>query len=179
MKRIYIVALSVLIMAAFFNSCQKAVKTEPTKAQPRVEKVEEVAPQVERPQLTEEEMFQRQTLEELNKQGNLKRVHFDYDKYFIRDDMKPVLQKNAEWLLKFSTVVVSVGGHCDERGTEEYNMALGEKRALTAKNYLVSLGVPAERLRTVSYGKTQPLVKGVDEESYFMNRRDEFIIINK
>jgi len=75
--------------------------------------------------------------------------------------------------------VVSVGGHCDERGTEEYNMALGEKRAMAAKNYLVSLGVPAERLRTVSYGKTQPLVKGVDEESYFMNRRDEFIIINK
>jgi peptidoglycan-associated lipoprotein len=129
--------------------------------------------------LTEEEIFQRQTLEELNKKGYLKRVHFDFDKYFIRDDMKPVLQSNAEWMLKHPSVVVSIGGHCDERGTEEYNMALGEKRALSAKQYLVSLGVPGDRLRTVSYGKTKPLVRGVDDESYYMNRRDEFIIIKK
>jgi peptidoglycan-associated lipoprotein len=179
MKRIYICALAVLIMVAFFNSCQKAVKTEPTKPETKMEKVEEATPRVERPELTDEEIFQRQTLEELNKKGYLKRVHFDFDKYFIRDDMKPILQSNAEWLLKYPTVMVSIGGHCDERGTEEYNMALGEKRALSAKQYLVSLGIPAERLRTVSYGKTQILVKGVDEESHFMNRRDEFTITKK
>jgi peptidoglycan-associated lipoprotein len=179
MKRIYIGVLVVLMTVAFFNSCQKAVKTEPVKPQPKMEKVEEATPKVERPELTEEEIFQRQTLEELNKQGHLKRVHFDFDKYFIRDDMKPVLQSNAEWLLKYSTVVVAIGGHCDERGTEEYNMALGEKRAISAKQYLVSLGVPAERLRTVSYGKTQILVRGVNEESHYMNRRDEFIITKK
>ena len=179
MKRIYIGALVVLMMVVFFNSCQKAVKTEPAKPGPKVEKVEEATPKAERPELTEEEIFQRQTLEELNKQGYLKRVHFDFDKYFIRDDMKPVLESNADWLLKYPTVVVAIGGHCDERGTEEYNMALGEKRALSAKQYLVSLGIPAERLRTVSYGKTQILVKGVDEESHYMNRRDEFIITKK
>jgi peptidoglycan-associated lipoprotein len=76
-------------------------------------------------------------------------------------------------------VVITIDGHCDERGTEEYNMALGEKRAESAKKYLLNLGVPGERMKTVSYGKIKPLVKGVDEESHFKNRRDEFTIIEK
>jgi len=144
-----------------------------------VEKVDEPQPKPDNPQLTEEEIFERETLEGLNKQGHLVRVHFDFDKHFIREDMKPVLEKNAQWLLKFPTTIIQVGGHCDERGTEEYNMALGEKRAEAAKKYLVSLGVPAERLKSVSYGKTQPLVKGIDDESHYMNRRSEFLIIKK
>lgn len=179
MKRFYIGALIVFLMVAFFSSCQKEVKVAPPKPQPKVEKVEEVKPKVEKPQLTDEEIFQRKTLDELNKQGYLKRIHFDFDKYFVRDDMKPVLEQNAQWLLKHSSVVVSIGGHCDERGTEEYNMALGEKRAEAAMRYMVSLGVPEAQLRTVSYGKTQTLVKGMDEDSHFKNRRDEFIIIKK
>ncbi len=179
MKRFYIGALIVVMMVAFFTSCKKEVKVEPPKAQPKVEKVEEVKPKVEKPQLTEEELLQRRTLEELNKQGYMQRIHFDFDKYFIRDDMKPILEKNAQWLMKFPSVVVSIGGHCDERGTEEYNMALGEKRAEAAMKYMVSLGVPESQLRTVSYGKTQPLVRGVDEETHFKNRRDEVIIIKK
>jgi len=77
------------------------------------------------------------------------------------------------------SVVITIDGHCDERGTEEYNMALGEKRAEAAKKYLMNLGVPGDQMKTVSYGKTRPLVKGVDEESYYMNRRDEFTIIKK
>ena len=177
-KKFLIGILSVLVIAVFFNSCKKEAVVAPTKVE-KVEKVEEVQPQVEKPQLTEEELFQRRTLEELNKMGYLKKVHFDFDKYFIRDDMKPVLEQNAQWLLGHSTVVITIDGHCDERGTEEYNMALGEKRADAAKKYLMNLGVPAEQMKTVSYGKTRPLVKGVDEESYYMNRRDEFTIIKK
>jgi len=179
MKRFFIGVLSVLLMVSIFTSCKKEVKTEPVKEEPKVEKVEEVQPKVEKPQLTEEEIFQRKTLEELNSQGYLKRIHFDFDKYVVKDDMKPILQSNADWLLKHSTVVISIGGHCDERGTEEYNMALGEKRAAAAKNYLVNLGVPADNIKIVSYGKTQPLVKGIDEETHYKNRRDEFIIIKK
>lgn len=179
MKRFYIGALIVVLMVAFFTSCKKEVKVEPPKPQQKVEKVEEVKPKVEKPQLTEEELFQRKTLDELNKQGYLKRIHFDFDKYFVRDDMKPILEQNAQWLLKHPSVVVSIGGHCDERGTEEYNMALGEKRANAAMKYLVSLGVPESQLRTVSYGKTQPLVRGMSEESHYQNRRDEFVIIKK
>jgi peptidoglycan-associated lipoprotein len=179
MKRVYIGLLIVLMMVAFFSSCKKEVKVEPPKPEPVVEKVEEAPTKVEKPQLTAEEIFQRQTLEELNKKGYLKMINFDFDKYLIRDDMKPLLEQNAQWLLKHPTVVVSIDGHCDERGTEEYNMALGEKRAQAAKKYMVSLGVPADRLNTVSYGKTKPLVKGVDEDSHFKNRRDEFTITKK
>jgi peptidoglycan-associated lipoprotein len=178
MKRFIVGILTVLVLAAVFNSCKKEVVTAPTKEE-KVEKVEEVTPKVEKPQLTEEELFQRRTLEELNRMGYLKRINFDFDKYFIRDDMKPVLEQNAQWLLKYPTVVITIDGHCDERGTEEYNMALGEKRAESAKKYLMNLGVPGERMKTVSYGKIKPLVKGVDEQSYFMNRRDEFTIIKK
>lgn len=178
MKRFLIFLLSMMVIVAIFNSCKKEVATAPTKGE-KVEKVEELPTQVEKPQLSEEEMIQRQTLEELNKMGYLKRINFDFDKYFVREDMKPILEQNAQWLLKYPTIVITIDGHCDERGTEEYNMALGERRAESAKRYLINLGVPSERMRTVSYGKIKPLVKGVDEESYFMNRRDEFTIIKK
>lgn len=178
MKRFMMGILTVLVIVAFFNSCKKEVVTAPPKEE-KVEKVEEVTPKVETPELTDEELFQRRTLEELNRMGYLKRIHFDFDKYFIREDMKLILEENARWLLKYPTVVVTIDGHCDERGTEEYNMALGEKRAESAKKYLLNLGVPGERMKTVSYGKIKPLVKGVDEESYFKNRRDEFTIIKK
>jgi peptidoglycan-associated lipoprotein len=93
--------------------------------------------------------------------------------------MKPVLNRNADWLLKHPPVEILIEGHCDERGTFEYNMALGEKRAEAALNYLVSLGVKPERIKIISYGKNRPLVKGMDEESYYQNRRDEFVIIKK
>jgi peptidoglycan-associated lipoprotein len=93
--------------------------------------------------------------------------------------MKSILERNAEWLLKYPNVEISIEGHCDERGTVEYNMALGEKRAYTARKYLENLGVPIEKMRIVSYGKSKPLVKGVDEASHFKNRRDEFIITKK
>ena len=178
MKRIYIGILVVVLMVTFF-SCKKEVTTAPVERKPVVEPVEEKTPKVEKPVLTEAELFQRRSLEEINKMGYLKRIHFDFDKYFVRDDMKPILEQNAQWLLKFPTVLISVGGHCDERGTEEYNMALGEKRAGAAKQYLVGLGVPGDRINIVSYGKTQPLVKGIDEESHHMNRRDEFTITQK
>lgn len=178
MKRFMIGILTVLVLAAFFNSCKKGVVTTPPKGE-KVEKVEEVTPKVEKPQLTEDELIQRRTIEELNRMGYLKRIHFDFDKYYIREDMKPILEQNTQWLLKHPTVIITIDGHCDERGTEEYNMALGEKRAESAKKYLVNLGVPAVQMKSVSYGKTKPLVKGVDEESHFKNRRDEFTIIKK
>jgi len=179
MKRIFIGVLIVLFTSTFFTSCKKEVNVAPVKKEQAVEKVDEVQPKVERPTLSEEEMFQRKTLDELNRQGHLKRIHFEFDKYEITDDMKSILQSNADWLMKFPTVVISIGGHCDERGTEEYNMALGEKRASSAKNYLVNLGVSTDKIRIVSYGKTQPLVRGVDEDSHYKNRRDEFIITAK
>ena len=177
MKKVLISILVVIMVVFLFNSCKKKVKTVPE--QVKVEKVEEEAPKIEKPKLTEEEIFQKKSLEEINKEGHLKRINFDFDKYVIREDMKGILQANANWLLKHPTVMITIEGHCDERGTVEYNMALGEKRAQAAKNYLLSLGVKPEKITVISYGKSKPLVKGVDENTYFMNRRDEFVIIKK
>jgi peptidoglycan-associated lipoprotein len=171
-----LVALSLVLM---FNACgKKAAKVEPVQG-PVVEKVEEPVAQVEKPVLSEEELFQQKSLEELNKDQVLKKINFDFDMYTIREDMKPVMQANADWLLKFASVEVLVEGHCDERGTIEYNIALGEKRAEAARNYLISLGLNGAKVKIISYGKSKPLVQGVDEATYFQNRRAEFVITKK
>ncbi|MEI6614015.1 MAG: peptidoglycan-associated lipoprotein Pal [Chrysiogenales bacterium] len=178
MKKL-VVLFMVLSLIMLFTACgKKAAKVAPVQG-PVVEKVEEPITQVEKPYLSEEEIFQQKTIEELNKYQVLKMINFDFDKYQVREDMKPLLQANADWMLKFSTVQVLIEGHCDERGTIEYNIALGEKRAEAAKNYLTSLGVNATNIKIVSYGKSKPLVHGVDEATYFQNRRDEFIITKK
>ncbi len=179
MKRFYIGLLIVVFLLVSFTGCGKKAKVEPVDKSPAVEQVDEKTPRIEKPTLTEEEIFQRQSIEELNKTGDLKKIHFDFDRYNIREDMKGNLHKNADWLLKRASVLIIIEGHCDERGTVEYNLALGEKRAEAAKKYLESLGVSADRIKTISYGKNRPAVKGVDENTYFMNRRDEFIITRK
>jgi peptidoglycan-associated lipoprotein len=180
MKRLFIIILIGFSLIVFFDSCKKkSVKTEPVKEPTDIEKVGEETPQISRPVLTEEELLHKRSLEEVNKAGYLKKIHFDFDKYIIKDNMKPILHRNADWLLKHTSVQILIEGHCDERGTFEYNMALGEKRAEAARNYLVSLGISNNRIRIISYGKTRPSVRGVDEQSYYQNRRDEFIIIKK
>lgn len=178
MKKIFIVCV-MLSLVIFFSGCaQKAPKVAPKPAT-AVEKVEEQAPKMEKPVLSEEEIFQQKTIEGLNKEGNLKKINFDFDKYVVREDMKPVLQNNSGWILKHPTVELLIEGHCDERGTVEYNIALGEKRAESAKNYLTSLGVSQDKMRIVSYGKSKPLVAGVDEATWFQNRRAEFVVTKK
>ncbi|MCP4146574.1 MAG: OmpA family protein [bacterium] len=179
MKRFSIGLMIVLLMLTFFTSCNKAPIVEPVKEQPKVEKVAEPETKIAKPELTPEQLFQRKSLEEANRMGYLKKINFDFDKYLIREDMKPVLQQNADWMLKYGTVEISIAGHCDERGTIEYNMALGEKRAAAAKKYMVSLGVAEGKINIVSYGKSNPMVKGVDDDSHAQNRRDEFIITKK
>jgi len=104
----------------------------------------------------------------------LKPVYFDYDKADIRDDMKPVLQQNAKWLSTNTAVKVQIEGHCDERGTNEYNLALGERRANAIKRYLTALGVPAGRLSVISYGEERPVCTQSDESCYARNRRGQF-----
>jgi peptidoglycan-associated lipoprotein len=178
MKKWLLVLVALSFVLSFAACAKKAASVEPVQ-EPVVEKVEEPVAQVEKPVLSEEELFQQKSLEELNKDQVLKMIHFDFDMYSIREDMKPVMQANADWLLKFPSVEVLVEGHCDERGTIEYNIALGEKRAEAARNYLVSLGLNAAKVKIISYGKSKPLVKGVDEATYFQNRRAEFVITKK
>jgi len=109
----------------------------------------------------------------------LKRIHFDFDKYNIRPDDAEILKQNAAVLKKFPAVKIQIEGHCDEKGTIEYNLALGERRASNAKKYLISLSVDEKRISTIFYGKEKPLDPGHNEEAWAKNRRDEFIILSK
>lgn len=104
----------------------------------------------------------------------LKDINFDFDQSAIRVPDKAKLQTIASFLKANAQVSLNIEGHCDERGTEQYNMALGERRANAAQKYLVSLGVAESRLRTISYGKEKPKMEGHSEESWFVNRRCEF-----
>jgi peptidoglycan-associated lipoprotein len=104
-------------------------------------------------------------------------VYFEYDKADLRDDARATLAKNADWLKKpYNTSVILVEGHCDERGTERYNLALGERRARVAMEYLQSLGIPANRLKMVSYGKERPQCTEANESCWSKNRRGHFKI---
>jgi peptidoglycan-associated lipoprotein len=109
-------------------------------------------------------------------QGPLSDIHFGYNDYTIQDQDGSVLKSNASWLQKYPQTKVQVEGHCDERGSEEYNMALGAKRAQAAKDYLVTLGVSGSRISTISYGKELPLCTEHDESCWQQNRRDHFAV---
>jgi peptidoglycan-associated lipoprotein len=119
------------------------------------------------------------TLDEVNRRGYLSDAYFDYDQADLRDDARTALAANAEWLKRNSTVQALVEGHCDERGTSEYNLALGDRRANAAKDYVVSLGVDSSRIRTVSYGKERPVCDADTEECWQQNRRAHFVITAK
>ncbi len=111
--------------------------------------------------------------------GYLRDAFFDFDKFDIRSDQRDNQAANAEWLKKYPTIKLRVEGHCDERGTAQYNMALGERRANAVKDYLVSLGVDASRIEIVSYGKERPFVPGHDEAAWAQNRRGHFVVTAK
>jgi peptidoglycan-associated lipoprotein len=109
----------------------------------------------------------------------LKDIHFGFDKYDVRPEDTKVLKENAALLTKYPKVKIQIEGHCDERGTTEYNLALGERRANSAKNYLISLGIPNDRISTISYGKERPLDPGHNEEAWAKNRRDHMVVLAK
>jgi peptidoglycan-associated lipoprotein len=118
-------------------------------------------------------------LESINKNSPFKPVFFALDSSDVDAQGQQALNGDAEILKKYPTWTITIEGHCDERGTAEYNLALGERRALAAKTYLVSLGIPAERLRTVSYGKEFPFDPGHDEAAWSKNRRAHFVVTSK
>ena len=110
-------------------------------------------------------------------ESTLKMINFDFDSYVLTKPARDILYSNAEYLLKKYKGKVKIEGHCDERGSDEYNLALGEKRAKAALDYLSTLGVPSEQISIISYGKERPLDAGHDEESLAKNRRAEFVIL--
>lgn len=122
----------------------------------------------------EERSISEMTLDEINAAEFLRNIYFDFDKSELREDSIAQLEINATWLLGNQSVRVIIEGHCDERGTEEYNLALGERRSKAARDYMVRRGVSADRLMTVSYGESKPADEGHNESAWALNRRAQF-----
>jgi peptidoglycan-associated lipoprotein len=131
------------------------------------------------PPMPAEDAIGSKSLDDLNRDSPLRPLFFALDSSDVSADGQQVLQANAAVLKKYPGMQVTIEGHCDERGTAEYNLALGERRALSAKNYLVSLGIPADRVKTVSYGKEFPFDAGHDDAAWANNRRAHFVITAK
>ncbi len=127
---------------------------------------------------TEEDINSR-SLEDLNRDSSLNPVFFEYDQSEVEGAARQVLDENAALMMRYPSWVVTIEGHCDERGTAEYNLALGERRALVARSYLISLGIESDRLRTVSYGNEFPFDPEHDEIAWGQNRRAHFVITSK
>ena len=130
-------------------------------------------------EITEEELeAARRKVAELRKKKSIKlvNVYFDFDDFSLSEKAKKTLVEDAAWLMNNPQESVVIEGHCDERGTEEYNIALGERRASSAKRYLINLGVKSNQLSTISYGEEKPSDPAHDEDAWAKNRRDEFVI---
>jgi peptidoglycan-associated lipoprotein len=129
--------------------------------------------------LTEEQIFAQKTLDQLNAEKPMADVFFDLDESSIRDDARPALQRGADWMKRWTSTQITIEGHCDSRGSSEYNLGLGSRRAQSVKDYLVNLGVPANRIAIVSKGKEQPFCNEENEGCWAQNRRGHFIITAK
>jgi peptidoglycan-associated lipoprotein len=175
----------VLVMVGMLASCASSPKAVVPAEEPEVEEREsrptydeEVIDRPTTEPVVSEEVQEElpEDLQELNRRGYLQDVFFDTDRYDLRPDGRELLAKNAAWLQQFPTVRILVEGHCDERNTREYNLALGERRASAVRDYLVFLGVSSDRIRTISYGEERPFALGHDESAWRLNRRSHFVI---
>lgn len=182
--------ISLLCLTVGFSACAK--KAPPSaNAGPSTAAVTPVPPappappaaRSERPSpesaLTEEELFARKTLEQLNAERPLGDVLFNLDESTLREDARTVLQKNATWLRRWTSTRIVVEGHCDDRGTSEYNLALGERRAAAVKEYLGSLGVEPERVLVITKGEESPFCLDPHEGCWQQNRRGHFVVTAK
>jgi peptidoglycan-associated lipoprotein len=136
-------------------------------------------PSIVPPEPVRDDAISSASLDDLNKNSPLKPVYFELDSSDLTAANQKTLDEDAALLKRYTSWTVTVEGHCDERGTAEYNLALGERRAIAARAYLISLGIAADRLRTVSYGKEFPFDPGHDESAFAKNRRAHFVITTK
>lgn len=181
MKR-FLVLAAILGLTAFGCAERKAVMPTPQPQemqQPQIKAPDESKKAQEK--ITEQQIAKVESkdvpsqFQEIS--GMFKDIYFDYDQYDIREDAKQTLKAVADHLRKNTAQKVLVEGHCDERGTSEYNLGLGDKRSKAAKDFLVSLGVPSSRVDTISYGKEKPLCSEHTEECWAKNRRGHFVIL--
>jgi peptidoglycan-associated lipoprotein len=186
---LYAIVVSFCIFALWGCPKKAEVSTTP-ETQPEVQKAEPAQPAMEeaKPEqkaaepATEEAKPAVQELpteRAAAAETGLQPVYFDFDRSFIRDDAKPVMKANAEWLKANPAVKVRIEGNCDERGTIEYNQALGQRRAASAKKYLTDLGISADRISLISYGKEKPICNESNETCWQKNRRDDLVSLSE
>jgi peptidoglycan-associated lipoprotein len=178
---VWILALVLVTLTVACGPKEPPVTTPEVEVAPPPEPPEEVPPPVEPPVVEDKKpdwwSEDMQTLtDQVHKAGLLGDVYFDFDKYDLRPDARARLEKNAAFLREHPDWEFTLEGHCDERGTNEYNLALGERRASAAKNFLASLGVNPARLRTISYGEERPFCSDHNEGCWSRNRRAHFLV---
>jgi peptidoglycan-associated lipoprotein len=184
MKRHFV--FLVLILVFLYGCQQKAVK-QPESQPTGQEMGQELQDQKEQEPISEQEVASIESKDiskispkyKAETEGMFEDILFDYDKYNINDEYKPVLQSISSWMMKNSSAKLLIEGHCDERGTNEYNLALGDRRAKATKDFLRSIGVSSARMDIISYGEEKPLCSDQNEGCWSKNRRAHFVILNK
>ncbi|MCX5812865.1 MAG: peptidoglycan-associated lipoprotein Pal [Proteobacteria bacterium] len=170
-----------------YGCAQKAVQLSPTE-QKQVQALQRgediLKDRNKKTDITEEELARRDkarewSLEEIKKSSPLKDIYFEFDSYIIKSDYFPKLNEIGNWLKQYKNIKVTIEGHCDERGTIEYNLALGQKRAEVVKNYLIKLGVEEASIKAISFGKELPADSSHGEDAWAKNRRASFRIDQK
>jgi peptidoglycan-associated lipoprotein len=178
-----LVALACVAVAAFSAGCKKKAPTSAAEARPPVTSKDTGTPVAPPPTTAPRGDVEANVLNEdlaiMNKKGYLTDAFFDYDQSDLREDARTALAANANWLKKYNSIQILVEGHCDERGTAAYNLALGDRRANAVKEYLSSLGIDGSRVRTVSYGKERPFCTESTESCWQQNRRGHIVITAK
>ncbi len=184
-KKSLIITILILCFGLIMIGCPKKTTV---KEEPSVKKEEAAKAEAERAKETKaKEQFEKSLVAEKTpgiagevfESSLLKDIHFDFDRYNVRPGDASILRENAVLLKKYPNVKIQIEGHCDERGTVEYNLALGERRANSAKDYLVSLGISPARISTISYGKEKPLDSGHNEAAWAKNRRAHTVVTAK
>src|SRR5574340_15761 len=186
-NKVFVLSAAVMLAALIlFTGCQKKVSTRPEEATPPpVKQQPETTQQPKTTEKISEKKVESVTSSDIaseyaeGKEGMFADIMFDYDKYDVKASYKSELQAVGEWMTKNSSAKVSVEGHCDERGTNEYNLALGDRRAKAVRDYLVSLGVSSSRIESISYGEEKPVCTEQSEECWAKNRRAHFVILTK
>jgi len=176
MKRYAIVTALIFLFLIGCAAQKKAVPptAEGVKPAPSGPTEEEKARELAR--LREMELAKKRKVEAEAKEFEKRDIHFDFDKYNLKPEARAILKELGHFLLEHPEYKLTIEGHCDERGTNEYNLALGEKRAHAAKEYLVAMGVSADRITTISYGEERPLCFEHNEGCWWRNRRDHFLL---
>jgi len=166
------------------EAVEKQAPVQPTETAKEKETDEALAKEKAKERAAEEQLAREKAGEEAaanvaKEASQFEDIHFAFDRFDLRPDAREILDMHAKWLNAHAEYVVRIEGNCDERGTEEYNLALGDRRAKSAMKYLVDLGIDKTRISTISYGKERPLDPEHNEEAWAKNRRDHFVVIKK